>query len=71
MRDLSDMLKPAAVSKRDIEAAEARARGLIADIIPLLGTLPESELPAVVAHLEAALQTAKAKAETERIERKG
>jgi len=48
--------------RREIEASEARARGLIADILPLIGTLPDEAVGAVAAHLEEALKVARAKA---------
>lgn len=60
------MSKPGA-RRRDIEEAEAKARGLIADILPLLDKLPHDKLPEVSAHLEAALAAARAKADTERM----
>lgn len=48
--------------QRDIEASEARARGLIADILPLICTLPDEDIGAVAAHLEEALKVARGKA---------
>lgn len=46
--------------RRHVEEEEARARGLIADIVPLLNELPEHEIATVSEHLEKALKAAKA-----------
>lgn len=49
----------AAKPKREIEEAEAKARSLIADIVPLLNCLPEEAIPDVSLYLERALESAK------------
>jgi hypothetical protein len=53
----------------EVEEGEARARGLIADIIPKLHDLPADVLPEVSKHLELAL--AAAKAATGKVREKG
>ena len=58
---------------REVEEAEAKARSLIADIVPLLGSIPEDCLPEVSSHLQKALEAAKtsvSKSETKVRERK-
>jgi hypothetical protein len=47
------------VVRREIEEAEAKARSLIADIVPLLNRLPQEAIPDVNVHLEKALDAAK------------
>jgi hypothetical protein len=57
-----------AETKFKIDAAEVRARELIADIVPMLGKLPDDAVKDVFAHLDAALAVAKdsLKKETEK-----
>lgn len=45
--------------KREVEEDEAKARSLIADIVPMLNELPADALPEVSRHLEKALDAAK------------
>lgn len=44
---------------REVEEEEAKARSLIADIVPLLHELPKDAIPEVSRHLEEALKEAK------------
>jgi hypothetical protein len=44
--------------KREVEELEGKARLLIAEIIPLLGSVKEDALPDVSTHLRSALETA-------------
>jgi hypothetical protein len=45
--------------RREVEEDEAKARSLIADIVPMLSNLPVDALPEVSKHLEKALDAAK------------
>lgn len=46
--------------RREVAEEEAKARGLMADIVPLLNDLPTHSLPENSVHLGRALEAAKA-----------
>lgn len=54
---------------REIEESEIKARGLMADIIPLLGKLKDEALDEVSVYLENALKSARKSLETAKTER--